>query len=85
MENLLDRRTVTGRGCPFDCECHGHDVRYEAGMLPATDGLLSRAMSFAIGVIDPNLAPFGLRMRDDADTARRRAERFIEVYHEVAA
>ncbi len=57
----------------------------EAGMLPATDALLSRSMSFAIGVVDPNLAPFGLRMRDNDETARRRAEQFIEVYREVLA
>ena len=48
-------------------------------MLPATDALLARSMSFAIGVLDPNLAPFGLRMRDDAEVARRQADRFREV------
>ncbi len=85
MENLLNQRTVTRRGCPFDCECHSSDVRYEPGMLPATDALLARSMSFAIGVVDPNLAPFGVRMRDSADVARRRAQRFIDVYREVTA
>ena len=86
MEQLLERRTVTGRGCPFDCASADHEpVRYEAGMLPATDALLARSMSFAIGVVDPNLAPFGLRMRDGAEVARRRAERFISVYREVVA
>jgi dTDP-4-amino-4,6-dideoxygalactose transaminase len=84
MENLLEQRTVTGRGCPFDPDCHGGPGQYEAGMLPATDALLARSMSFAIGVIDPNLAPFGVRMRDSAEVARRRAQRFIDVYHEVA-
>lgn len=80
MEHLLDQRTVTGRGCPFDCSCtHEGPARYERGMLPATDALLARSMSFAIGVLDPNLAPFGVRMRDDADAARRQAERFREV------
>jgi len=52
-------------------------------MLPATDALLARSMSFAIGVVDPNLAPYGLRMRDTADVAERRAQRFIDVYREV--
>lgn len=81
MEHLLEQRTVTGRGCPFDCSCtHEGSARYERGMLPATDALLARAMSFAIGVLDPNLAPFGLRMRDDAEVARRQAERFREAY-----
>jgi len=84
MESLLDQRTATGRGCPFDCSCtHPEPARYEAGMLPATDALLARSMSFGIGVVDPNLVPFGLRMRDDAEVARRRAQRFIDVYREV--
>jgi hypothetical protein len=30
-------------------------------------------------VLDPNLAPWGLRMRDGADVARERAERFLAV------
>jgi 8-amino-3,8-dideoxy-alpha-D-manno-octulosonate transaminase len=85
MEHLLARRTAVGRGCPFDCACHASEAHYEAGMLPATDALLARSMSFAIGVIDPNLAPYGLRMRDDADTAQRRAQRFIDVYREVTS
>jgi 8-amino-3,8-dideoxy-alpha-D-manno-octulosonate transaminase len=80
MEHLLAQRTATGRGCPFDCEdTHPDPVTYASGMLPATDALLARSMSFAIGVMDPNLAPFGLRMRDDAATARRQAERFHDV------
>jgi hypothetical protein len=81
MENLLDQRTVTGRGCPFDCSCtHEEAARYERGMLPRTDALLARSMSFAIGVVDPNLAPFGLRMRDNAEIARRQAHRFVSAY-----
>jgi dTDP-4-amino-4,6-dideoxygalactose transaminase len=85
MEHLLAKRTMTGRGCPYDCECHQTSVTYQAGMLPATDALLARSMSFAIGVVDPNLAPFGLRMRDDAEIARRRAEQFAEAYRRVVA
>jgi len=83
MEHLLSRRTATGRGCPFDCECHESGIRYEVGMLPLTDALLARSMSFAIGVIDPNLAPYGLRMRDTADVADRRAQRFIDAYRKA--
>jgi dTDP-4-amino-4,6-dideoxygalactose transaminase len=80
MEHLLERRTVTGRGCPFDCACHGGDgTGYRAGMLPLTDALLARSMSIGIGVFDMNLAPFGLRMRDDAAAAERCAARFREV------
>jgi len=86
MENLLEQRTVTGRGCPFDCSCtHDAKTEYRAGMLPATDALLARSMSFAIGVLDPNLAPYGLRMRDGADVAQERAERFRVVAMEHVA
>jgi hypothetical protein len=54
-------------------------------MLPATDALLARSMSFAIGVVDPNLAPYGVGMRDGADVAERRAQHFIDTYREVVS
>ena len=38
MEHLLNKRTASGRGCPFDCRCHFDEpVEYHAGMLPQTD------------------------------------------------
>lgn len=79
MEHVLQQRTVSGRGCPFDCRCvRDEPVEYHAGMLPRTDALLERSISVGIGVFDTNLAPFGLRMRDDAATARTTAFRFRE-------
>jgi hypothetical protein len=36
-------------------------------------------MSFGIGIHDPNLAPFGLGVRDDETVATERALRFREV------
>jgi dTDP-4-amino-4,6-dideoxygalactose transaminase len=71
MNHLLERRTVTGKGCPFDCDdpTHSHG-EYHAGMLPRTDALLERSISIGIGVRDSNLAPFGIRMRDGEDAAR---------------
>jgi dTDP-4-amino-4,6-dideoxygalactose transaminase len=72
MNHLLEKRTVNGKGCPFDCADSGHSHGdYRAGMLPKTDALLERSLSIGIGVRDPNLAPFGLRMRDGADEAHR--------------
>ena len=72
MKHLLERRTVTGKGCPFDCDVHRPCPRASTapGMLPQTDALLARSISIGIGVRDANLAPFGLRMRDGADEAR---------------
>ena len=72
MNHLLEKRTITGKGCPFDCSDPGHSHGdYRAGMLPQTDALLERSLSIGIGVHDPNLAPFGLRMRDGEAEARR--------------
>ncbi len=86
MEHVLSERTITGRGCPFDCACtDDQPTGYRPGMLPETDRLLDRSMSFSIGVQDPNLAPFGLRMRDGADVARARAEQFRAVASRVLA
>ena len=80
MEHVLEKRTVTGKGCPFDCRCFiEQEVVYRRGMLPRTDALLARSISFGVGVSDANLAPFGLRMRDNAEAARARAERFRDV------
>jgi dTDP-4-amino-4,6-dideoxygalactose transaminase len=77
MEHLLQKRTVSGKGCPFDCSCFGHgQAEYRAGMLPQTDALLARSMSIGIGVSDANLAPFGLRMRDDEAAAHGVADKF---------
>ena len=72
MNHLLEQRTINGKGCPFDCGDlnHSHGT-YRAGMLPQTDDLLERSLSIGIGVKDPNLAPFGLRMRDGAAEARQ--------------
>jgi hypothetical protein len=42
-------------------------------------------MSFAVGVVDPNLAPHDLRMRDSADIPDRRAGRFIDTYRKVVS
>jgi dTDP-4-amino-4,6-dideoxygalactose transaminase len=79
MEHLLERRTVSGKGCPFACSCFGESDGYRRGMLPQTDALLSRSLSIGIGVSDANLAPFGLRMRDDDSAARAVAARFCDV------
>jgi len=45
---------------------------------PVTDALLARSMSIGIGIVDPNLAPYELRVTDDTEAALRCAERFRE-------
>jgi dTDP-4-amino-4,6-dideoxygalactose transaminase len=77
MDHVLSRRTVTGKGCPFDCGHTDHSTGdYFAGMLPQTDALVARSISVGIGVRDGNLAPFGLRMSSTADDARAVGEQF---------
>ena len=79
MEHVLSKRTITERGCPFDCACtDDRPAEYHAGMLPRTDALLARSLSFSIGVSDPNLAPYGVTIRADEAEARARAEAFAE-------
>ncbi len=76
MEHLLAARTVTGRGCPFECpETDPRSPVYRRGMLPRTDDLLERSMSIGIGVVDPNLAPLGLGMRATEKQAVSLADR----------
>ena len=43
------------------------------GMLPKSDAILGRSISFGIGVKDPNLAPYGLTIGDGPDVAPRPA------------
>ena len=82
MENLLDRRMVNPKGCPFACPAF--DVgqpEYRRGMLPQTDALLSRAMNISIGVVDPGLgAGFGVNIHDSEATIHERASQFRDAY-----
>jgi dTDP-4-amino-4,6-dideoxygalactose transaminase len=71
MDHVLSRRTVTGKGCPFDCGHTDHAPgEYRAGMLPQTDALVNRSISIGIGVRDGNLAPYGLRVSSTEAEAR---------------
>ena len=80
MDHVLSRRTVTGKGCPFDCGHTDHATgEYFAGMLPQTDALVNRSISIGIGVRDGNLAPFGLRMSSTSDDAYAVGEQFAAV------
>jgi len=78
MEHLLQQRTASGTGCPFDGRCSLVEAKeYRAGMLPRTDAIVSRAMSIGIGVADPNLGSnFGVTVLDGPDRVRERAATF---------
>jgi dTDP-4-amino-4,6-dideoxygalactose transaminase len=78
MEHILEKRTVTAEGCPFNCPLYkGPEPKYWKGMLPQTDDLLARAINISIGVSDAGLGSgFGVTVRDDFDTVDARAAQF---------
>ena len=53
-------------------------------ILVAVNALSGPLSGTVLGVVDPNLAPFGLRMRDNAEVARRQADRFVSAYRKHA-
>ena len=81
MEQILEKRTVTPEGCPFNCPLYkGPEPKYWKGMLPQTDSLLARAINISIGVLDPGLGSgFGITVRDGFDAVDARAEEFRSV------
>ena len=76
MEQILEKRTITAEQCPFTCPYYkGGEVKYEKGMLPQTDDLLSRAINISIGVSDAGLGSgFGAKITDTTDEIDARAE-----------
>ena len=76
MEHLLEKRTVSGKGCPFDCSCFG-TARPTTGR--ACCRRPTRCSPFdehRHRRLRRQPAPFGLRMRDDEAAARSTADRF---------
>lgn len=47
--SILDKRTVTGKGGPWNCAEHPTAVEYQMGMCPQTEDLASRSLLVAIG------------------------------------
>lgn len=53
-ESILEKRTVSGKGGPWNCGEHPTDVEYRMGMCPRTEDLASRS---AIVVVGPAYTP----------------------------
>jgi dTDP-4-amino-4,6-dideoxygalactose transaminase len=88
MEHILEQRTITKEGCPFQCPIYkekGGAASYVKGMLPQTDDLLSRAINISIGVWDPGLgSAFGVKIKHgpaqveaSAAAFRKAAEKYL--------
>lgn len=86
MEHILEKRTVTLQGCPFNCSSHPTSVKYRKGMLPRTDALLARAINLSVGVSDPGLgSAFGVSIHSDRGEVERVAARVREVVSRVVS
>ena len=49
--SILDKRTASGKGGPWNCGEHPCRVDYTTGMCPATEDFASRAITVPIGVL----------------------------------
>ena len=86
MEHILEKRTVTPHGCPFDCPSYPTPVGYRKGMLPQTDALLARAINLSVGVSDPGLgSAFGVTIHSDRGEVERVAGQVREVVARVVS
>ncbi len=60
--SILEKRTVTGKGGPFNCAEHPCQVEYRMGMCPRTEALVARSF----------IVPLGLQFSDgDCDDVAR--------------
>jgi 8-amino-3,8-dideoxy-alpha-D-manno-octulosonate transaminase len=46
---ILERRTASGKGGPWNCAEHPTDVVYELGMCPQTEDLVGRSVTVGVG------------------------------------
>jgi dTDP-4-amino-4,6-dideoxygalactose transaminase len=77
MPPLLSRRTPSQVSCPYRCAAHPTTRRYEPGMLPRTDDLLSRSIALSVGVVDSYLgSSFGINVRSSQDEIAETATLF---------
>jgi dTDP-4-amino-4,6-dideoxygalactose transaminase len=80
MEHILAKLTVDKVGCPYSCPYYtnkGGKMEYSKGMLPKTDGILSRAINIGIGVSDAGLgAGFGINILSSNDEIDQKIEIF---------
>lgn len=82
MEHVLGKKVVDQVGCPFTCPYYtekGGSMEYSQGMLPKTDGILSRAVNISIGVSDAGLGSgFGVTIMSDEREIDQKIQRFRE-------
>ena len=77
MEQILGKKMITERGCPYNCASYPCAQEYRKGMLPKTDDLLGRAINISIGVVDKGLgSAFGIHPHSTDAEIDRKAKEF---------
>jgi dTDP-4-amino-4,6-dideoxygalactose transaminase len=85
MEHLLNKRTPTEDGCPFNCPLYKGEVEYHQGMLPKTDALLDRAINLTVGVVcDAQGASVGVNLSSTDREVDRAARQVLEAVQKHA-
>ncbi|MDD2707439.1 MAG: DegT/DnrJ/EryC1/StrS family aminotransferase [Verrucomicrobiae bacterium] len=84
MEQILAQKTVDAKKCPFTCPHNARSIRYEKGMLPKTEAILSRAVNLSVGLRDKGIgAACGLNPRDTVEIAAGKADEMVKMLKEV--
>lgn len=84
MSQLRNRKMPTLKGYPFysgELQAAGN---YEAGSLPRTDDILSRCITFSVGVSDSYLGTdFGINVHSSDEDIRRQAATFARLTQSI--
>ncbi|MDD5774132.1 MAG: DegT/DnrJ/EryC1/StrS family aminotransferase, partial [bacterium] len=84
MEQLLEKKTSDAKTCPFTCPYYGKAIKYEQGMLPKTEDILSRSINLAIGLKDKGIgAAWGIGPQATIAEAERKADEFMNIMKKV--
>jgi dTDP-4-amino-4,6-dideoxygalactose transaminase len=83
MEQILGKKMITERGCPYNCACYPCEQEYRKGMLPRTDDLVARAINISVGVVDRGLgSAFGINPHSTPDEIEQKAKEFVSALKE---
>ena len=83
MEQILGKKMIIERGCPYNCSCYPCQQEYRKGMLPRTDDILGRAINISVGVVDKGLgAAFGVHPHSTDAEIDQKAKVFAAAFKE---
>ena len=84
MEQILGKKMIIERGCPYNCSCYPCHQEYQKGMLPRTDDIVGRAINISVGVVDKGLgAAFGVHPHSTDAEIDQKAKDFAAAFKET--